>query len=354
MANTVQVASLMLPQKPGPSFNQRSLPYTLHALRTIEQNTPAWHAARRLFFCGASEVATICGQPRAHKSRAQLWRERKGLADATPSAYVQAMMDNGKDQEVSAARHCAFVLSEKNKCFVQLHTTGIWACEQFAHLFGASVDRIYWADDKTAIPIELKVPSQPGYVPPQERIDMDTFQVLTAIECMRAPYGYLFYYDPSDLDNYTLVKIERNVHIWRNIYCYVRDFEQLCKGDTPPRPLSNAVREQILAQYSPEFDALAYFGHRRRLESARSRGPLQQSVVVDQRRLWRGREHAGGPGPDAKRQRPDSGSPECDSAEADSGGECGRQKEARGGTQEARSEEYSSSEGAGDSGSASL
>lgn len=212
------------------------------------QDTPEWERARKEDVqLSASEMASAIGHPKASNSRQQLWRYKTGRVDSlcTPSAYLQRLFDHGKATEPDAI--AAFCALRPN---ARVEKTGIWLLEMDPRI-GATPDALV-RENGHVVPLEVKCPYDADYVPDESRRSKDLVQLRTQIECVGAPYGYLFYYHRDG--QMEMILARRDPDYWADIYRAACVFLEYVRRDEQPPRLSNAQKQR-------ERDAAAQAGH---------------------------------------------------------------------------------------------
>ena len=184
----------------------------------LKQNTEPWQRARETFQVTASEVPACCGVGKY--TRAHLWRYKMGYVTSLvddSNDYIKRALEHGRVQEPNAVRRF-----ERLMC-VNTVATGIWAYPADTRI-GASPDRLVVVGS-TLVPLEIKCPVAGDYVPRVDRICCDAMQLQTHIQCVDAPYGFLFYFNAEQPDECTLIRLSRDDDYWNDfIYPLVCSF----------------------------------------------------------------------------------------------------------------------------------
>lgn len=210
-------------------------------LRALDQDSPEWLLARKEDVkLSASEMASAIGHPGASTSRVQLWRYKTGRVDSllSPTPYLQRLLDHGKATEPEAIE--VFASQVRPQSLVV--KTGIWLLPSDVRI-GATPDAVV-SEEGVDVPLEVKCPYDADYVVTAGRRLKDVIQVRTQMECMNAPYAYLFYYHPDGLREAILVV--RNASLWADIYDRACVFLHYVEQDEEPKRLSKLqlIRER--------------------------------------------------------------------------------------------------------------
>ena len=181
------------------------------ALRTLVQGTDAYWQLKedRRHFVSASEVPTICGF--GWKTAHALFKEKLGLKSKTMDAYTQELIKHGQDWEAPARQSFSLIMD------YPVMQTGIWV-HPIDQRLSASPDGLVVTPDGL-IPLEIKCPNTNTIVDDRRR-HKDSLQLQTQIQCVGAPYGFLFYFFPDFPELCEIICYQENWEQWMDIVAH--------------------------------------------------------------------------------------------------------------------------------------
>lgn len=172
--------------------------------------------ANRKHFVSASDVPNICGfgwiTPR------QLWKQKCGLSSPKMDDYTSALMKHGRDWEPYARREFEKLM----QCPVI--ETGMWV-HPIDQRLSASPDGLMLSCDGF-LPLEIKCPNNNTQIT-EKRRHKDSLQLQTQIQCVGAPYGFLFYFYPDAPEKWEISCYLENWEQWMDIVAHA-DWMMAC------------------------------------------------------------------------------------------------------------------------------
>ena len=235
-------------------------------LSQLQQGKPLWTLSRHLLHTqldkvSATESASIL-HLHPYKSRAAVWREHKEPKPFSllPSPRVQAMeWGNLYERDAVVAGLSIIMTQEKydgsQKNHLEWCTPGI--------LLGAdgitccSPDALWKDRDGGWHGLEVKCPWNPENIPtPQAALTQDPHYLLQAFHCLHTTDcldWHLFYYDPRNLRNRRLIKVERNDGLWNSMLTHYRSFLSLESEPTRKSKYDRLVGETLLNRLKTEL-----------------------------------------------------------------------------------------------------
>lgn len=216
-------------------------------LRYLEQDHALFWEIRkqRSPYCvSASDIPGLCGFDRS-KTRMALWRQKAMGEQPRFSARALELMDEGKRREPEARAY--FCRAHGYRAF----TTGMWV-HPMDQRISASPDALL-VTEHGLVPLEIKSPCDNAIVD-LEREHKDTLQLQAQIQCVGAPYGYLYYYYSEDDERNRLIWVPASDAQWLEIVALVDDFlGYVCGRQAPPAQCRLSEREYIIKRYKLKY-----------------------------------------------------------------------------------------------------
>lgn len=216
-------------------------------LRYLEQDHALFWEIRRQrspYCVSASDIPGLCGFD-TNKTRIALWRQKALGEQPRFSARALELMEEGKRREPEARTY--FCRAHGYRAF----TTGMWV-HPLDQRISASPDALL-VTEHGLVPLEIKSPDSTTLVNLQ-REHKDTLQLQTQIQCVGAPYGYLYYYYSEGDERNSLIWVPASDTQWMEIVALVDDFlGYVCGGQPPPVQCRLSEREYIIKRYKLKY-----------------------------------------------------------------------------------------------------
>jgi hypothetical protein len=179
-----------------------------------------------------------------------MWRQKvllgEGVADAVRvTEKERQLMEEGKRREPFARAY--FSRAHGYRVF----TTGMWV-HPLDQRISASPDGCV-VTEHGLVPLEIKSPSNGAHID-LVREHKDTLQLQTQIQCMGAPYGYLYYYYSENDERNRLIWVPSSREQWVEIVALVDDFLGYVNGRQPPAAVYRlSERQSIITRYRHKY-----------------------------------------------------------------------------------------------------